>query len=318
MRLHKFDPKIHSQSVAKAKEKASPWKLGGLTPIRLGQRLYHEMDHDEVFTRSAALAYYFFAALIPMVFFMMSALGIFASHSHDVRTSLLNYFGRVMPGDAFSLVDKTLREVATHSTGLKLLFGLLLALWSGSGGMSSIMDALNRCYHIKESRPFWKQKLISLALTISIAILTVMAMGIILYGGTIAQIVGSHIGLSQMAVLAWKIAQWPLALFFVVFSFALMYYWAPDAEQDWVWITPGSLVGVLVWIGVSLLFRVYLHFFNSYSKTYGSMGAVMVLLLWLYISGLAILTGGEINSEIEHAAAERGHPEAKEAGEKAA
>jgi membrane protein len=101
-------------------------------------------------------------------------------------------------------------------------------------------------------------------------------------------------------------------------SFALLYYWSPDTEQQWQWITPGSVVGVLTWIGASLLFRVYLHFFNSYSKTYGSLGAVIVLLLWLYISGMAILLGGEINSEIENAAAKRGHPEAKEPGEKAA
>ncbi|PYP83452.1 MAG: YihY/virulence factor BrkB family protein [Candidatus Angelobacter sp. Gp1-AA117] len=318
MRLYKFNSKIHSQSVEKAKEKASPWKLGGLTPIQLGKGLYKEIDHDEVFTRSAALAYYFFTALIPMVFFMMSALGIFASHSEQVRTSLLNYFARVMPGDAFGLIEKTLKEVTTHSTGLKLILGLLLALWSGSGGMSSIMDALNRCYDVKDSRPYWKQKLISIALTVAISVLTIFALAIILYGGTIAGFVGAHTGLSDVTVMAWQVVQWPLALFFVVFSFALMYYWSPDAEQEWVWITPGSLVGVAVWIGASLLFRVYLHFFNSYSKTYGSLGAVMVLLLWLYISGLAILLGGEINSEIEHAAAKRGHPEAKEAGEKVA
>jgi membrane protein len=101
-------------------------------------------------------------------------------------------------------------------------------------------------------------------------------------------------------------------------SFALLYFWGPDVDQKWQWITPGSLVGVLVWIGVSLLFRTYLHFFNSYSKTYGSLGAAIVLLLWLYISGLAILLGGEINAEIENAAARRGHPEAKAPGEKAA
>lgn len=318
MRLYKFNPKVHSQSVEKAKEKASPWKLGGLTSIQLGKRLYHEIDADEVFTRSAALAYYFFTALIPMVFFMMAVLGIFASHSQQMRTDLLNYFARVMPGDAFGLIQKTLKEVTTTSTGLKLIFGLLVALWSGSGGMSSIMDALNRCYHVKDSRPYWKQKLVSIVLTVAISVLTVVALAIILYGGTIAGFVGAHTGLSDLTVKAWEIVQWPLALFFVVWSFALMYYWGPDAEQEWTWITPGSVVGVVLWIGASLLFRVYLHFFNSYSKTYGSLGAVMLLLLWLYISGLAILMGGEINSEIENAAAKRGHPEAKEAGEKVA
>jgi membrane protein len=145
-----------------------------------------------------------------------------------------------------------------------------------------------------------------------------MALTIVLYGGNIANFVGGHVGLSNVTVITWRVLQWPIALLFVVIAFALLYYWGPDTEQQWQWITPGSLVGVLTWIGASLLFRVYLHFFNSYSKTYGSLGAVIVLLLWLYISGLAIMVGGEINSEIENAAARRGHPEAKEPGEKAA
>jgi len=316
MRLFEFNRK--GRSIEKVKERTSPLKLGGLSVRALSKRLYHEMDHDEVFTRSAALAYYFFAALIPMVFFLMAALGIFAHHSDQLRSSLLSYAGRVMPGDAFTLVAKTLKELSNNGTGLKLLFGLAAALWSGSGGISSIMDALNRCYHVKESRPYWKQKLISLALTSALAVFTISALVIVLYGGDIAESVGTHVGLSTFTVVAWKIVQWPVALFFVLLSFALLYFWAPDAEQDWQWITPGSLVGVTLWIGASVLFRVYLHFFNSYSKSYGSLGAVIVLLLWLYISGLALLLGGEINSEIENAAADRGHPEAKEAGEKAA
>ena len=145
-----------------------------------------------------------------------------------------------------------------------------------------------------------------------------MALAIVLYGGTIAEFVGAHTGLSTVTVMAWKMVQWPIALFFVVLSFALIYFFGPDAKQEWQWITPGSMVGTVVWIGASVVFRVYLHYFNSYSKSYGSLGAVILLLLWLYISGLAIVLGGEINSEIENAAAKRGHPEAKEAGEKAA
>jgi len=250
-------------------------------------------------------------------FFLMAMLGLFA-RSHDLQSSLLNYTARFMPEDAYRLVQKTLQEVANNSSGLKLAFGLLLALWSGSGGVASIMDALNRCYHVKDARPWWKQRPISIVLTVAISALTIMALAIVLYGGNIADFVGAHVGLSNVTVMAWHILQWPIALFFVVMSFAILYYWGPDTEQKWQWITPGSVVGVLAWIGASLLFRVYLHFFNSYSKTYGSLGAVIVLLLWLYISGLAIMVGGEINSEIENAAAKRGHPEAKAPGEKAA
>lgn len=303
--------------VEKVKERASPWKLGGLTPLQLGKRVYAEFDQDEVLTRSASLSYYFMSALIPMLFFLVTCLGIFGK-SHDLRHSLFSYIQQFMPPDAYSMLQKTMREVVTHSSGLKLIVGLVLALWSGSGGMRSIMDALNRCYHVREGRPLWKRVLLSMALTTAISALTIGALVIVLYGGAIAQFVGDHTGLSYVTILLWKAVQWPLAFFFVVLSFATIYYWAPDAEQQWSWITPGSLIGVLLWVGASLCFRVYLHYFNSYGKTYGSLGAVIVLLLWLYITGMAILVGGEINSEIENAAARRGHPEAKDVGEKAA
>lgn len=299
------------------KERLSPWKLGGLTPWQLLKRVYHEFNEDEVFTRSAALAYYFVSALVPMIFFLMAILGLLAQ-GHNLQSGLLGYAARFMPPDAYTLLQKTLKEITNNSTGLKLAFGLVLALWSGSGGVSSIMDALNRCYHVTDSRPLWKQRLIALVLTVALSALTVTALIIILYGGDIAQFAGNHTGLSAPVVMAWRIVQWPVALFFVVMAFALLYFWGPDTEQEWQWITPGSLVGVILWIGVSLLFRVYLRYFNSYSKTYGSLGAVIILLYWLYISGLALLAGGEINSEIENAAAVRGHPEAKAPGEKAA
>ncbi|HET9839801.1 MAG TPA: YihY/virulence factor BrkB family protein [Candidatus Angelobacter sp.] len=315
MRLYKFE-RSHEQT-EKKKERLSPWKLGGLTPRQLLKRVYHEFDEDEVFTRSAALAFYFVSALVPMVFFLMAILGLLAQ-GHDLQSGLLGYAGRFMPPDAYTLLQKTLKEITNNSTGLKLALGLVLALWSGSGGVSSIMDALNRCYHVKDSRPFWKQRLIAVALTVAISALTISALVIILYGGTIVQFVGAHTGLSSATVMAWRIVQWPVALFFVILAFALLYFWGPDAEQEWQWITPGSLVGVLLWIGVSLIFRAYLHYFNSYSKTYGSLGAVIILLYWLYFSSIALLAGGEINSEIENAAAKRGHPEAKEAGEKVA
>jgi membrane protein len=316
MPLHIFQ-RENEQRAAATKERVSPWKLGGLTPWQLLKRVYYGIDEDEVLTRSAALAYYFVFALFPMIFFLMAVLGFFA-RSHDLQSSLLNYTARFMPGEASGLVQKTLQEIATYSSGLKLALGLALALWSASGGVSSIMDALNRCYQVKDSRPWWERRLISIGLTVAISALTILALGIVLYGSEITDYVGSRVGLSAVAMEAWHVVQWPVALCFVAVSFALLYYWGPDVDQKWQWITPGSLVGVLLWVGVSLLFRVYLHFFNSYSKTYGSLGAVIVLLFWLYISGLALLLGGEINAEIENAAARRGHPEAKAPGEKAA
>ena len=301
----------------RTRSEASPWKLGGVGPITLARRVYGQVDQDEVLTRSAALSYYFVFALFPMLFFLITMMG-FLAQSGNLQNNLFSYAERVLPPDAFSLLQKTLKEIAKQASGLKLAFGLMLALWSASGGVSSIMDALNRCYHVKDSRSYIKQKVISLWLTIAISALVIIALVVILYGGDIANFVGSHTGLSGVTIRIWQVAQWVLAFFLVVLSFALLYYWGPDVEQQWRWITPGSLVGVIAWIVASVGFRIYLHFFNSFSKTYGSVGAVIVLLLWLYISGLAILFGGEINSEIEHAAAEHGHPEAKPEGRKAA
>ena len=155
MRLYKLQAQ-HEQHTAAIKERASPWKLGGMTPWRLLKRVYYEIDEDEVLTRSAALAYYFVFALFPMIFFLMAVLGFFAQ-SQDLQSSLLSYTARFMPGEASGLVQKTLQEIAHHSSGLKLAMGLALALWSASGGVSSIMEALNRCYQVKDERPWWKE-----------------------------------------------------------------------------------------------------------------------------------------------------------------
>jgi membrane protein len=141
---------------------------------------------------------------------------------------------------------------------------------------------------------------------------------LVVAGGKIAEFLAATYGFGPVFPLTWKILQWPAVLACMTFAFALIYYFAPDfREQAWQWLTPGSVIGVALWLLVSLAFRVYLHFFNSYSATYGSLGAVIILMLWLYLTGAAVLIGGEVNSEIENAAAKQGEPEAKEKGEKA-
>jgi membrane protein len=201
----------------------------------------------------------------------------------------------------------------------KITFGIVLTIWFASGGMSSLMSALNEVYGVKETRSWLKVRAISFVLTIAISLLIILALVIILSGGYLANRIGEYYGLRDAAVMMWKVAQWPVAIAFVTIAFSLIYYFGPDLkEQHWYWITPGSVVGVLLWIAASFAFRAYLHFFNNYSRTYGSLGAVMILLMWLYVTGFAFLIGGEINAQIEHAAARRGHPEAKAPGEKKA
>ncbi|HJS24708.1 MAG TPA: YihY/virulence factor BrkB family protein, partial [Pyrinomonadaceae bacterium] len=158
----------------------------------------------------------------------------------------------------------------------------------------------------------------AIGLTVALSILIILALVLIVAGGHIGEGLASAYGLGPAFQVAWKIIQWPVVLGCMIFAFALIYFLAPDfREQSWQWLTPGAALGVALWLLVSIAFRVYLSFFDSYSATYGSLGAVIILMLWLYFTGTAVLIGGEVNSEIEHAAAKQGEPDAKEKGEKA-
>jgi membrane protein len=296
----------------------SMWSLGGLSWKELGKRVWAQMNEDDIWGRAAQLSYYFLLALFPLLIFLTSVIGIIMGSGTGLRHSLFNYLSQVMPPSAFQLVDDTMRSVSEGSGGDKISFGILAALWAASNGMGAISESLNAAYNVKETRPWWRARLVTIGLTISIAILTMTALVLILYGGEIADKVAASYGFSNAFTTFWSILQWPIVLFFILLSFSLIYFFAPDLkDQDWKWVTPGSLIGVGLWILVSILFRVYLRFFDSYSATYGSLGAVIVLMLWFYLTGMAILIGGEINSEIENAAAEEGAPDAKERGEKA-
>jgi membrane protein len=296
---------------------ASMWKLGGLTWKELGKRVWHEIQADDIFGRAAQLSYYFLLALFPLLLFLTSLLGYFAEAGTELRENLLGYLGTVMPASASDLVRTTVDEISRAKGGGKLSFGILATLWAASNGMGAISESLNVAYNVKETRPWWKARLASIGLTIALAVLIISALTLVLYGGEIADKIAASFAFGSAFTITWKILQWPLVLFFVLLSFSLIYYFAPDLrDQDWKWITPGSVIGVTLWLLVSFGFRAYLHFFNSYSATYGSLGAVIILMLWFYLTGAAILIGGEINSEIENAAAEAGAPDAKERGEK--
>ena len=296
---------------------ASLWKLGNLGWRELAKRVWHEIQEDEVFGRAAELSYYFLLALFPFLIFLTSTIGIVVGSGTGTRHALFNYLARVMPPSAFQLIDSTLWEVSSSSGGGKISLGILAALWAASNGLSAITTSLNIAYDVKETRPWWKQRLTAIGLTMALSVLIISALLLVVAGGHIADWLASVYGLGSTFPLVWKIIQWPFVLASIILAFALIYYFAPDLRrQAWKWLTPGAAIGVALWLLVSIAFRVYLHFFDSYSKTYGSLGAVIILMLWLYFTGAAVLIGGEINSEIENAAAKQGEPEAKEKGEK--
>jgi len=297
---------------------ASLWKLGGLSWRSLAKRVWADIGKDDILGRAAPLSYYFLLALFPLLLFLTSVIGLIMGSGTGLRHSLLNYLGKVLPSSASELVSTTILEASSASGGGKISFGILAALWAASNGMGAISESLNVAYHVKETRAWWKQRLIAVGLTVALAVLIITALVIVLYGGRIADSLATSYGLGDSFTLAWKILQWPIVLIFLLVGFALIYYWAPDLrDQDWRWVTPGSVVAVVLWLLVSFAFRLYLHYFNSYSKTYGSLGAVIILMLWFYLTGAAILIGGEVNSDIEAAAAREGATAAKEKGEKA-
>lgn len=309
-----------SDSELSAKQQISSiWDLGGLSWKELARRMWGGMNQNDLLNRAYELAYNFLLAIFPLLLFLFALLGIFATASRGLRTALFAYFQHALPPSAYGVLFGTLLEITQNSSSTKLTFGLLFALYTGSGGMTQLISTLNAAYEVHEERSWIKVHLISLALTIVLTILSATALLLVLAGGRAAIVAGQLLGFPTVFLALSGILQWVLALSFVVLGFAIIYYFAPDVhERHWYWITPGSVAGVIVWAIASEALRVYLHFFNTYSKTYGSLGAVIILMLWFYLTGLAFLIGGQINSTIEHAAAEHGHPEAKAVGQKAA
>jgi membrane protein len=173
--------------------------------------------------------------------------------------------------------------------------------------MSAITETLNIAYDVKETRSWWKARFVSIALTIMLAVIIIVALAIILLGSRIASFVAAAIGFGDTFIVLWQILQWPVVLVFLLLTFSLIYYFAPNiTERRWKSITPGAITAVTLWILVSFAFRFYLNFFNTYSVTYGSLGALIVLMLWFYFTGAAILTGGEVNAELMRARRESG------------
>jgi membrane protein len=298
---------------------ASLWKFGGLNSRRLANRVWNDIQQDDVFGRAAQLSYFFLLSLFPLLIFLTSVIGIVIGKESGVRQNLFGYLSHVMPPAAFKLIESTMQEVAVASSGSKISFGILAALWAASNGMGAITEALNVAYDVKESRPWWKQRLTAIGLTIALSVLIIGALVIVLSGGRIAGSFAVNHGLTSAFTLTWKILQWPMVLVTMLFAFAMIYYFAPDVRgQKWVWITPGAVLGVVLWLLVSFGFRIYLNYFDSYSKTYGSLGAVIVLMLWLFFTGVAVLIGGELNAVIENAAAEAGVADARAKGEQQA
>jgi membrane protein len=296
------------------RERAEPGKavlsLGGLSVQELARRVVREIQQDDCLGRAAQLAYYFLFALFPFFLVLTTLLGYLPIS--NLLDRLMDMLGQMLPGEALQLVQDNLHELVSGERGGLLSFGLLAALWTSSSALTAIMDSLNRAYDVEEGRPFWKVRGLAILLTMGLSAFIIVSIVLLTFGPQIGGWIADQMGLGRVFQMAWNVLRWPVIVGLLIVAMALVYYLAPDVEQQWQWITPGSIVAVLGWLLASLGFSYYVNQFGSYNATYGSIGAVIVLLTWMYVSGFFVLVGGEINAEIEHASAS-----GKDPGEKA-
>ncbi len=264
--------------------------------------------NDNLFGSAAELGYWFLFALFPTLVSASSIIGLVARGARDSYGALLHYMSLVVPPSAYGIVLETFNQITTKSTGQKVTIGLAAALWAASAGFSAIQDSMNAVYKVKETRPYWKVKGLAVLISTVLSLLVTAILASLLAGDFLGRLfarqISNHMA-DSMLVVVFRVAGWAVATALLALLFALIYYWGPDLKnKKWRWLTPGAAIGIVGWVVASAGLRIYLHFFNNYSATYGSLGAVIILLTWFYLSGLMLLIGAEVNSEIEAAATE--------------
>ena len=260
---------------------------------------YEAFWKDNCLSMAAQLAYYFFFALFPTLLFLVALASYFPITT--LIDDMFKTFGGFLPPEALKIITDQIIKISNDENGGLLSLGVLLALSSSSAAMTAIIDTLNHAYGVEESRPWWKVRLTAMSLTIAVAVFILTSFALILTGPTLATTLADTWGLGPAFEWAWKILQWPVVFALVSITIAFVYQFAPDVKQEWVWLTPGSILATTLWLLASLGFKYYVANWGAYTETYGLIGAVMILLLWFYISGLVILFGAELNVEIEHA-----------------
>ena len=283
-----------------------------LTWTDLFKRTASEVVADNCLGLAAQLAYYFFLAVFPALLFIVALVSFIPIAG--LMDAVSGALARVAPNrEVYLLLHDQIMRIAGNKNGGLLTMGMLGAIWSTSAGVTAIIDTLNTVYDVQEARPWWRVQLISLGLTVSLALFIVLSFVLVIAGPALAETVAKWAHLGGVFEWTWKILQWPIVFGLVAFAVAIIYYYAPDAKQEWSWITPGSVLATVLWLLITLMFKFYVQHFASYNATYGTIGGVIVLLLWFYVSGLTVLVGAELNAEIEHAS-----PYGKDAGEKVA
>jgi membrane protein len=271
----------------------------GYRPKELIKKTASETIEDNILGIAAQVAYNFFFSLFPLILFFAPMLSLIGD-KRQIVTDLLSRLSQVVPADAFALLSKVVTDIvfAQNAPGL-ISLGALLAAWSGSNIFTTFMDALDTAYDVKDERPWWKKRLLALGVMVGWALIITIVTAILLAGNHIVEFLRDRVGMGSAAVTAWSILQAPLAVGLLVAFFFLMYWLLPFVRQDKKQILVGSVVAALLFGVATLVFRLYIQHFPP-NKTYGTIGAVMVLLTWMYVISVVILVGGELNSELHH------------------
>lgn len=251
---------------------------------------------------AAALTYFAVLALAPAILAFVSLLGLIGNPQQTV-TNVLTFFEGLLPPDSLTIIEGLVEDLANApGAGFAFISGLLVALWSASNYVNAFSRSMNRIYEIQEGRPFWKLRPLTIAVTVAIVVLAVIAVFILVMSGPIADHVGSLIGLGPTAVMVWNIAKWPVLLLIAVLMISLLFYSTPNIQQPkFRWVSLGALAALIVWAIASAAFGIYVANFGNYDATYGSLGGVVIFLLWLWISNMALLFGAELDAELERA-----------------
>lgn len=276
------------------------WQFVGRKWKELFKRTFQKFKRDDMSGEAAKLAFYMMLAIFPFLLSLAALLGLALEGNSLLKHALDDYFTRVAPSSVTNLISKTLTEVTSGSKGQKLSLGLVVSVWAASRGMLGLMRALNIAYEVGEGRTWWKARLVALALTLTSVVFLAIALFLLIIGGPFAVEMAGKLGIGNAAASLWNIFRWPAVLIFILFAFNALYRYAPNLQRrTWQNLMPGTVLAVALWIAASFGFKLYVSHFNNYSVTYGSIGAVITLLMWLYVSAAAILVGAEMNSELE-------------------
>jgi membrane protein len=269
----------------------------GVSYTRFAKDLYGEITDHNVFVGAAALAYYLMLSIFPAAIFTLSLLPFLGIPR--LGQAIMDLAEQALPLESARLFTGIVNEVTSQRRGGILSFGLLFLVWTSSSCLSAVMQQLNITCGVKEGRPFWKVRGTALLLVVVFFTLVVSGLGLIVFGGVIENWSVNHLGWTEGLIFFFSLLRWIVIVAFLLLGFEIIYYFGPDAKQDFKFISAGSLVGVALLVLASLGFRIYVAHFADYSKTYGSLGAAIVLQLWLYITGLVLLLGSEVNVLVE-------------------